>query len=344
MEQIVIHKPSARALLSLRKGLKIRVKPSLMGNGLTIELPTHRVAHLGKYFSKGKGCCFQMDENELAHNMGCGFLKDLKKVGKTLNKKFVKPAGKALVKFGKAAAPVLKEIGHEAVNVMEKMGPAAVTAGVAALGAATGNPMLIAAAPAIGQTVGKVASKAVGKFAHNKIENLGTKKDTSQLSQVIKFARKKGKKGDSTPAPQEAQPVEEAPIRKIQRPKRIGKPKPRFIETQPVEAIPVSSEPAQYEGKSMTPYADAVPVMGQGLYAGSGLYAQGRGLHVNGRVSHMRHMNPMINNHPETGSVGVGGSLIAHNHKLHPAQQSQYDVNFRWRNTLVPHMVGNGLY
>jgi len=145
MHEMKIKRPSAKQMLKLSRGEKVRL---MEGGDLTIYVEPDKINRMSRSFLKGKGVQHQMSRAELEHNAGCGFFDKAKKA--TIN--FGKKVGRQVIK-------------NVAPDVAGKFG--AVLGGIAP--AVLGNPELSPFAAMAGQQMGESAANYLTGMAKDSL-------------------------------------------------------------------------------------------------------------------------------------------------------------------------------
>jgi len=305
-KRIDIEKPSARVLGKLRKGGKVRIMTGC-GIGMGLVVDADKYNHITKSFGKGKAYTISLSPEEIHANMNppeeVGQM-DGKGLFDGLSRKVKKTAQKVSDKL----KPVGKFLKKTAQQYAPEIGSAVGQAGLSALALAAGQPELIPIAGAFGSQLGKVGGKA--------LQPPSRRPDTTAVQQVVNSA---------------SSPLGMA---------NMG----QYLQSLDTNAIEMElarrrgggyNTPFDNSGRTqvLAPYTDAV---GQGLYAGGGLYAgasRGRGVHSKTK---------------EVSSIGIHGNLLGRG--IPPALQSQpYSANFQMASRLPPAFgavfhSGKGLY
>jgi hypothetical protein len=308
--EVVRIKASPKQLSKLRNGHKVKIAPSMSGEGINLIIDPAKYNHISRAFSKGKGSMVQLSPEEIRVNAetemsGAGIFSTLKKgakavakssIGKELGKMAIDTAVKSASASGYVPPSVASAVGKEAKKQLAGAGVLDIVKKVAKskiakdLGKQAIN-MAVKKASASGYVPPSIA-EAVGAEAKKKLAGAGI------LDVVKKVAKSKIAKD-------------------------LGK-----------QAIKAGVSYASKSGYVPPSVASALgnvatsALTGSGLTAGTGLYAGARG----------------------RGIMGRGTLMSVHNAGLPPALQSQnLSANFHFATQMPPslqrvEMSGGGLY
>jgi len=231
-------------LRKLAKGQGIMLKPAYFNKGHGIQMSAAKYKKLHTAMNKGKGMRLTLGQDELGANdveMSGGKI-NWKKLGRQI-RGGLKEAGKFYRKEVRpTVGPALEKLTKKGLEVGTK-------AAVAGLASVTGQPALLAAAPATSKFVSEKGTKAISKLTGA-------------------YGVKKGKKKSSTPTSKitEAKSVQQAPLPyKVQLQDNYSNfLNPNHPAQNPRLAQPDNSLPRNQ-------------IYGNGLFTGKGGYSEGGG-------------------------------------------------------------------
>jgi hypothetical protein len=306
---VYVERPSPRVMGKLRKGMPVRIRPKMSGEGVSLIVSADKYNHITRAFDKGKAYTVSLTPDELVANqnppeevapqMEGGSIfdkmkKGLKKVGKAL-----KPVAKEIL------IPAGKELAKKGVKELAKMAPVLGATALSGLATLSGNPELIPLASAVGSELGKQAGSYGSKQANKRIDSF------HPLGAGL------GMEGG-----------------------RIKEPPSRSPSIDPMLVSPLARANMAYHlagahGAEVSGMflKEQTPLHGHGLYGG-GLYASGRGLYASGEGLYAggRTRGAGVK---EKSSVGIHGNLLGHG--MPPALQSQpLSANFQFSSRLPP--------
>lgn len=232
---------------------------------------------------------------------------------------------------GKEVLPVAKDLAKKGVSELAKHAPeVGATLGSSALSGLAllaGQPELVPLAMSAGAEIGKAGGKALGGLAQKEANK-----------RIDRFDPYHEQRGNAPPSRSPATNVLSQPVGTA----NLGS----YLASLSDEAI--EQELARRRGGGYsTPFdttggkqvlAQYTEPVGQGLYGGGGLYAEGRARGIRSRAKGSK----------EVASIGIHGNLLGHG--LPPALMSQpYSSNFQMASRLPPAYAsmiksGKGLY
>ena len=312
---------SKKQLSKMRNGHKVRIRPAMEGSGIPVVFDVDNYSLVTKSFSRNKGVDVVLSPQEILEN------KEASMQGEGIfGKRFDRAVGKVI---GKKARKVLYDELREYLPQAQAGLTAGLTSGAAALAL---NPTTAFLAPYLPTAVAGLSTLGSDYLAD-------PSKYQSMAEMVINPSKRKVAKTLA------GQYVQQKALEGLNR--ELGTNMGSLTRSGIEEAVVnraseelenrrrdrIGSRRGMYRRELMPS-----PMEGEGLYAGSGLYAGTRGSGM--RTAYRRR---------QTGIVGARGSLIhggAVGSFTPQALQSQpYSENYQFRYTLPPaYLKGNGLY
>jgi len=323
---------SPKQLSKLRNGHRVRVKKPMSGEGVCLIVNPENYSIITRTFSKNKGAEISLSPDEIMDNLneapkmeGKGIFG--KKFDKFVEDTIGEEAKDVLYKGADLLKKPVKKGIDKLAGLAPEIGASALTAAVLALG----QPELVPAAGLLGSKLGKMVGQRGANLAKDYLDRpsyyqeqvgIGGSKRRMSTSMIDELNRTQGTNMGY---------MERAALGEAQASRQRANMM-RQIQEDKFKRLYPNSNISEAE---IDQVFDAIP-SGEGLYAGTGLYAQSRG---RGSCS-MRGVGIMNRNSKHL--ISGQGTRV----QPQALMSQPYSANFQFRHTLPPayQMVGEGLY